>query len=125
MESVLYLSDEWLRIADEQLAELSPVSGTVAVGMRVRSGPEGDRIYRLVLGPDRVGVAEGDDGCGVHMTLGWDVAVAIAKGRRSAQRAFLDGEVQLGGDTSVLLGHQQELADIDDRLADLRAVTQY
>lgn len=125
MESVHYLSDEWLRLADQQLAELTPVTGSVAVGMRVRSGPEGDRVYRLVLGPERVGVAGGDEGCGVHMTLDWDVAVAIAKGKRSAQRAFLDGEVQLGGDTSLLLGHQQELADIDDRLAGLRAATQY
>jgi hypothetical protein len=123
MEPVRYLSDEWLRLADRQLNGFTPVSEPVSVGVRVRSGPEGDRHYRLILGPDRVGVDVGDDGCGVTMTLDWDTAVAIAQGVSSAQRAFLDGNVQLGGDASLLLGHQQELAEIDDRLGELRAAT--
>ncbi len=123
--AIRYLSDEWLRRADEDLGSLTPIPASVAVGIIVRSGPEGDRGYRLILGPDRVGVEPGADGSGVQMTLDWDVAVAIANGRSSAQRAFLDGQMQLGGDASLLLGHQGELADIDDQLAELRAVTNY
>ena len=53
------------------------------------------------------------------------IAAAIARGEIGAQRAFLDGEIRLGGDTTALLGHQAELAEIDDRLADLRAITRY
>lgn len=124
-ESVRYLSDRWLAQADRQLADLAPLAKDVSVGFRVLSGPEGDRRYRLILGPDRVGTAIGDDCCGVSLTMHWDMAVEIANGRQSAQRAFLDGEIQLGGDASVLLGHQRELAEIDDRLAELRAVTEY
>ena len=123
--TVRYLSPEWMHRADRDLAGLTPVTTPVAVGIMVRSGPDGDRGYRLILGPDRVGVAEGIEGSGVQMTLDWDVAVTIAEGRRSAQRAFLDGQMQLGGDTSLLLGHQKELSDIDDRLDDLRAITRY
>ncbi len=123
--TVRYLSDEWLRRADEDLAGLTPISSAVEVGILVRSGPEGDRGYRLILGPDRVGVEPGADGSGVQMSLDWDVAVAIANGATSAQRAFLDGQMQLGGDTSLLLGHQSELGDIDDRFGDLRANTRY
>ncbi len=124
-EPTRYLSDRWLKRADQQLAGLAPLADAVSVGFRVLSGPDGDRRYRLILGPDRVGAAAGDDGCGVSLTMHWDVAVQIANGRRSAQRAFLDGEIQLGGDASVLLGHQRELAEIDDRLAELRATTKY
>lgn len=120
-----YLSDEWLRRADELLAELTPVPAPVVVGMHVRSGPEGPRRYHLILGPDRVGIGLGLGASAVQLTLEWAVATAIAQGRGSAQRAFLDGELQLGGDASVLLGHQRALAEIDDRLGALRAETTF
>ncbi len=122
---IRYLSDEWLVAADRQLEALSPVSGPVEVGMTVLDGPDGDRLYRLILGPDRVGVAPDLGDSGVSMTLRWPVAVAIANGKASAQRAFLNGDLQLGGDTSLLLGHQQQLADIADQLDELRAATDF
>ncbi|MGI9595399.1 MAG: hypothetical protein ACR2QK_04525 [Acidimicrobiales bacterium] len=124
-ERLRYLSDRWLDEADRRLASLTPLPASVSVGMAVLGGPDGDRLYRLVLGPDRVGVALGLADSGVHMTLAWEVAVDIAQGRASAQRAFLDGRMQLGGDTSLLLGYQQQLADIEDRLDRLRADTDF
>lgn len=120
-----YLSDEWLRKADERLSGLSPVAEPVSVGMTVTGGPDGDRRYRLILGPDRVGIGDGVGDSGVRMTLSWESAVAIATGRASAQRSFLDGDLQLGGDTGLLLGHQRALADIEDRLDELRAETDF
>lgn len=120
-----YLDDDWLQAADGALSSLEPLSSAVSVGFQVRSGKEPDRSYQLILGPDRVGVERGLDGCGVRLVLDWDLAVAIATGVVSAQRAFLDGNIQLGGDASLLLGHQDELARIDDRLADLRTITQF
>lgn len=122
---VRYLSKQWLGAADRGLSTLTPISDTVSVGFQVRSGPDGDVAYHLVLGPDRVGAGAGPGDADVTMSLDWEVALEIAQGRRSAQRAFLDGEVQLGGDTSALLGHQQELAAIDDRLRELRSMTIY
>lgn len=123
--TVDYLSQEWIEQADGLLAGLSPVEEDVVVAMVVRAGPNGDRSYRLVLGPDRVGMDPDRDDGGVRMTMDWDVAVSIATGQASAQRAFLDGHLQLGGDTSLLLGHQQALAAIEDRLQPLRAITNY
>jgi hypothetical protein len=123
--TVAYLSPEWIKQADGLLAGLSPVAEDVVVAMVVRAGPDGDRSYRLILGPDRVGMESDRDDGGVRMTMVWDVAVSIATGQASAQRAFLDGHLQLGGDTSLLLGHQQELAAIEDRLQPLRAITSY
>ena len=122
---VAYLGDEWLARADRALAGLAPVADGPAVAVVVTDGPFGDRAYRLILGPDRVAVSPDPEPHGVRMTLAWDDAVAIAQGRSSAQRAFLDGRLRLGGDTSLLLGHQDALAAIDDRLAELRTTTDF
>lgn len=124
-ETIPYLSAEWLQRADALLSTLPPVEDAVEVAIVIRSGPAGERRYRMVLGPDRVGMDADVDKAGVRMTMDWDVAVAIAKGEASAQRAFLDGRLQLGGDASLLLGHQQQLAAIEDNLKPLRAVTSY
>ncbi len=120
-----YLSDPWLAAADGALADLAPIADELSVGIEVVGGPRGDRSYRLVLGPDRVGVSAEVEPAGVRMTLEWDDAVAIANGRSSAQRAFLDGRLRLGGDISLLLGHQDALAAIDDRLGGLRDSTDF
>lgn len=122
--SVRYLSDRWLAEADRLLSGQTPLEANVAVGMIVTGGPDGDRRYRLILGPDRVGVDTATE-VGVSMTMDWPMAAAVAQGHSSAQRAFLDGELQLGGDAGVLLGHQQALTEVEDRLAPLRAVTDY
>lgn len=124
-DKLRYLSDDWLAEADRRLADLHPITEAVSVGMTVEGGPDGDRAYRLILGPDRVGMEPGIADSGVRMTLPWAVAVAVAQAEASAQRAFLDGHLQLGGDTSLLLGHQRALADIEDRLDQLRAETDF
>lgn len=135
--TIEYLSDEWLDEADRAVADLPPLPDPVSVGIRV-VGEHRNRHYSLVLGPDRVAVRrpaddrgdEHDGGPGrpadsVRLTMPLTVAAAVAQGRVGAKRAFLDGQIQLGGDTTVLLGYQQQLADIDDRLASLRARTRY
>jgi hypothetical protein len=146
-DTIDYLSDEWLDEADRAVADLTPLPDPVLVGIRV-VGERATRHYSLVLGPDRVAVRrpDGDDGDegdtagdtadesdegssrstrSVRLTMPLTVAAAVAQGRVGAQRAFLDGQIQLGGDTTVLLGYQQQLSDIDDRLASLRARTRF
>lgn len=123
--SIPYLSDPWLTEANAQLADLTPLEDELRVGFRVTGGPGGNAEHQLVLGPDRVGAERGVEGAAVVLTMAWELAVEIGQGRTSAQRAFLDGRIQLGGEPGVLLGHQSRLAEIDDRLADLRARTIY
>lgn len=120
-----YLSDGWLTEADRALATLVPVAGPLVVGFRVTGGPGGERRYRLVLGPDRVGAEAGAEGASVTMTVHWDLAVALAQGVISAQRAFLDGGLTVEGDPVVLLGYQDQLAQVDDVLAGLRSRTDF
>lgn len=124
-DRVEFLSDAWVAAADAALAPLAPVPAALVVAVTVTGGPAGDRRYRLVLGPDRVGAEPGPGPAAVTMTMTWELAVAVNQGRESAQRAFLDGRLVLGGDPVVLLGHAQQLAAVDDALAPLRARTAF
>ncbi len=111
--------------ADSALTSMPPLGTTLAVGFVVVGGPEGERSYTVRLGPDSVGLQPGTSSAGVTMTLDWKDATEIAQGSGSAQRAFLDGRLKIGGDVGMLLGHQKELADIDDHLEALRADTSF
>ncbi|MEZ5411458.1 MAG: SCP2 sterol-binding domain-containing protein [Acidimicrobiales bacterium] len=122
---VEFLSDAWVAAADAALARLAPVPAPLVVAVTVTGGPGGEHRYRLVLGPDRVGAEAGPGPAAVTMTMTWDLAVAVNQGRESAQRAFLDGRLVLGGDLVVLLGHAPHLAAVDDALAPLRARTSF
>ncbi|MDH4077863.1 MAG: SCP2 sterol-binding domain-containing protein [Acidimicrobiia bacterium] len=124
-EPIEFLSDAWVAAADAALARLTPVPGPLVVAVTVTGGRGGDHRYRLVLGPDRVGAEPGPGPAAVTMTMSLDLAVAVNQGRESAQRAFLDGRLVLGGDPVVLLGHASQLAAVDDTLAPLRARTRF
>ncbi|MDH3296114.1 MAG: SCP2 sterol-binding domain-containing protein [Acidimicrobiia bacterium] len=125
-EPIDYLSDEWFRLADAALATLPAVADNVTVAVQVLGDHDGPQAcYRLVLGPDRVSVINDDKPGDVRLTMPYSVAAAIAQGRVGAQRAFLDGHITLGGDTTALLGHQDQLAEIDDRLVWLRSRTRF
>jgi len=124
-ETVRYLSDEWFVRADNAVADLPPVGGELVVGFRVFVDPTTTVEYQTRFGPDAVKIERGHLDAVVVFSLGWDLAVAIANGTVSPQRAFLDGEITLGGDPGHLLGFQQELAAVEDRLAKLRHRTDY
>ncbi len=129
-----YLSNEWLAAANEALAETpapgdgrvdSPApSERVRIGYTVLGGPLGDRSYVVELGPNPRFEPDRTD-APVTLSLRYDDAVSIATGAASAQRAFLDGAIRLGGDVTVLLGSAGDLAAIEDRLASVRAATTY
>jgi hypothetical protein len=107
---------------------MQPLAAPLRVGYRVTDcPPDGTTTnsHTLVLGPERVGIAAGLDEPTVTFTMAWDVAVAIAEGDTSAQRAFLDGLALLSGQPGALLGHQAELSAVDDLLAAVRARTLY
>lgn len=122
---VRYLSDAWLEEADAALRALTPLPGPLTVGFVVTGGPDGDRSYRVELGPGPVAVRAGAEGADVTLRQSWDTARAVAEGARSAQRAFLDGDIRVEGDVRVLLGHDGGLDVVEDRLAELRSRTTF
>ena len=117
-----YLSDEWINAANTALGGLAPSERTLAVSYTVRHGPEGERSYTLDLGTPSV--RPGAD-APVGFRLHWDTAVAIATGERSAQRAFLDGDLQIIGDAPALLSGRDDLAGAEAALATIKDHTDY
>lgn len=127
---VAYLSPEWFDAADALLRGAGELSGVdddgLAVEVVVTDGPAGTSRYVMRLARtgahlDRDPAARGD----VRLTQSWPVAVAVARGERSAQAAFLAAEIQLGGDVTALIAHASVVADLGDVLAPLRADTSY
>ncbi len=49
-----------------------------------------------------------------------DTARRIHEGHESAQQAFMEGRLQVGGDPDALLRHQDLLGSLTDALAPLR-----
>lgn len=127
---VQYLSDEWMTEAAAALAAApAPVDGdaeVVVLQYDVTAAPGGKRSYALRF--DGTGIAL-DPGAhkdaSASFTLDYDVAAQIAQGQLSAQAAFMQGRLKLGGDVMVLVRQHALLDGLDDALAELRARTEY
>jgi hypothetical protein len=116
-----YLSPEWLRAADDAVAaiEVDPAT-TVVIEQRVVDGPEGDVVYRLVIGDGRCQVVVGDDPpAEVSITTPWALANDIAIGNASAQQAFLQGEIRVAGDPAVLVRHAELSVELSAALSSI------
>lgn len=121
-----YLTDEWLRAATDAVRTVDPLPEDVTIGFVVSADHAGDEsTYALDLGPGPVRYHRDAERAGLTLHLQHSTAVAIATGALSAQRAFLDGELTVGGDMRLLLGHASQLASIDDHLRALRAATEF
>lgn len=118
---MLYLSEQWISAADEAVAGLPPLPASLVAGYDV----SGASPYSVRLGPDAVSVQPGTEGADVTFMCDWDLACSIAQGERSAQRAFLDGELKIAGDVNRLLGNAGAFAALQDCLSSLRAETTY
>lgn len=121
--AMIYLSAEWLAAANDAVSHLEPTADPIGVGYIVTNTPEGDVAYTLVLGSTAVAVLIGTDSAGVTLTLDWDLAQRIFKGEESAQRAFLEGAIRVGGDVQLLVGNNDAMAAVDAELAHLRSQT--
>lgn len=120
-----FLSEPWLVAADRALSAMAPLPVELVVGYVVTGGPQGERSYHVRFGPERVAVAAGRDSAVVTLVQSWATAVAVARGERSAQRAFLDGDIRIEGDVQALLGHQTRLGAVEDHLGELRSRTSF
>lgn len=128
---VQYLSDEWMQRAGEALAgDGSVASGSaevdLAIQYEVTGAPGGKAAYTLRIEHGSVALVPGvDKAAPVSFTLDYDTAAQIARGELSAQAAFMQGSLKLGGDVTVLI-HQHTLFDgLHDALGELREQTQY
>ncbi|MEZ5245953.1 MAG: SCP2 sterol-binding domain-containing protein [Acidimicrobiales bacterium] len=92
--------DADIRLTIEQrITGPSPISWHVAFA---------DGVARVAAGP----AADPS----VTLTSSFETAAAIHAGRLSAQRAFLDGALRIGGDLDVLISHRGALDEIAELL---------
>ena len=128
---VQYLSDEWMHEANAALAA-SPAPGDltesdpVVLQYDVTGGPGGKRRYALSFADGAVTLDPGAHGdAPASFALDYDIAVQIARGELSAQAAFMQGSLKLGGDVMVLVRQHALLDGLGDALAELRTRTEY
>jgi hypothetical protein len=128
-EVVDFLSDEWLEALDAA-ATSSPSSGTgddrLVVQQVVTDDERGDRAYYIEVRDGGVRVRRGLAAKPtLRFTTDRPTATAIARGDESAQAAFIQGRLRVGGDTRALTVHADVLARLDELFAPVRSTTVY
>jgi hypothetical protein len=99
---------------------------TLTVEQVVDGGPDGDVRWLLDIRDGRVDLVPGPAAdADLSFATSYATAAQIAAGTLSAQRAFIEGHLKVGGDLSLLITHQRAVAAVDDALASVRAQTTY
>ncbi|MEZ5183481.1 MAG: SCP2 sterol-binding domain-containing protein [Acidimicrobiales bacterium] len=126
---VAFLSDEWVRALDRAEAADDDLRARCAdlslvIEQEVTDGPDGPVRFHVVLDHGTAAVRPGP---APHPTIRFsqdhETAADIARGRGSAQRAFMTGRLRVGGDLRVLLEHGEVLGQLGDVFAAVRAET--
>ncbi|MBI2704451.1 MAG: SCP2 sterol-binding domain-containing protein [Actinobacteria bacterium] len=118
-----FLSDEWLHTLDIAARSDDDLRTAAAeldliIQQKVTGTSNGDVAYHVVLTPAAVGVRPGvAPDPTITFTTDLASARAIANGSESAQAAFIDGRLRVGGDLRRLLDAQGALARLGDTLA--------
>ena len=98
----------------------------MTVAYEVTGAPDGKRSYGIAFGGGPVSVVRpAPADAPVSFSLDYDTAAEIARGELSAQAAFMQGRLKLGGDVNVLIRGGAVLDGVADALADLRTRTEY
>lgn len=128
---VRFLSPEWIEALGRSArqANLSLDEGTEAsiVVEQTVSDPAGASVtYQLAIDGGSATVVAGRV-LEPSVTLRTDrfTAEAIARGELSAQEAFVQGRVRVGGDVRALVRHAEALVQLDECFAAVRHDTVY
>ncbi len=128
---VQYLSDEWMTAAAADLAASDSLreatsDAELTIQYDVAGAPGGKAAYGITVDHGTVTLEPGaHKDAQVRFELDYSSAAAIASGELSAQAAFMQGKLKLGGDVSVLVRQHALLDGLGDALGDLRARTEF
>ncbi|HLM29810.1 MAG TPA: SCP2 sterol-binding domain-containing protein [Acidimicrobiales bacterium] len=130
-----YLSPEWMAAAGRALANdgdlraaTSELTLTIEQVVTGAPGvPDGGTVrWQVKIDHGRVALVDRPAGAAdLRFSADHPTAVQIASGELAAQRAFVEGRLQVGGDLSLLTRHQRVFATIDDTLAKVRTETTF
>ncbi len=119
-----FLTDQWLDELDAAArgAEL-PHELRLVVQQVIPDGPDGVEVaYVVEVGGGTLSVRCGrSDHADVTFIQDLATARAIHRGELSAQAAFMEGRLRLGGNLRAVIERAGELAAIDDVFATVRA----
>jgi len=126
-----YLSDEWMAAAAADLAASDSLRAATAeaeltIQYEVAGAPGGKAAYGVSFDHGAVTLEPGPHkDAQVKFELDYSSAAAIASGELSAQAAFMQGKLKLGGDVGVLVRQHALIDGLGDALDDLRARTEF
>ena len=107
-----FLSDEWFAAIEAEAANAVVPDGLALSIEQIVTGEPTVR-WQIRIGADGVVLERNPSAAAdVRITTDRDTATRIQAGDASAQRAFLDGSLQIGGDIQALMTHRQALADL-------------
>ncbi len=119
-----FLTDQWIAALDAAARTVTvPPDVRLVVQQIVPDGADGHEVaYVLELAAGAMTVRPGRSvDPDVTFTQDRATAWAIHCGELSAQAAFMDGRLRLGGDLRAVIDRADELAAIDDVFASVRA----
>lgn len=128
---IQYLSDEWLRAANEAVAASAELCKAaegqdVTIAYEVTGTPSGKVNYGIVFRDGAASVTAGvQKDSPTSFSLDYETAAQIARGELSAQAAFMQGRLKVGGDVTVLINQYRLIDGLEDALGPLRAQTEY
>ncbi|MDW3220842.1 MAG: SCP2 sterol-binding domain-containing protein [Acidimicrobiales bacterium] len=100
----------WLARLQARAADLSPPA---ELALRIEQRFDDEAVWHVVIADGEVTVAAGPDpDADVSVATSREVAARLAAGDGSAQRAFLDGDLRVGGDIAALLANREALAQL-------------
>ena len=123
-----FLSDAWLAALDDALRAVPAVAAVdpLVIEQVVHDVPGRGRVrYCVRVDADGARVDGGDGAAEVRLTTDYATAVAIARGRESAQQALAAGRLRLGGDVDLLVRTAPVLSALSDAAATVRSATTY
>jgi predicted lipid carrier protein YhbT len=127
---VRYLSPQWIEAAGDAVAAddglAAALTGVTLTVEQVVEDVGGPVTWHVAIEDGKVALAAGPAAqADLRFTTDRETAAGIASGALSAQRAFVEGRLRVGGDLSRLVAHQRAIAAVDDALAPVRARTTF
>lgn len=110
-----FLSPEWIDALDRAAATVAAPSSALVVQYVVTDVDERPLEYHLTTEAGawrvRAGHADAPD---VVLTLDRETAREVARSQVSAQAAFMNGRLRIGGDPLALVRHRDDVARLDE-----------
>jgi hypothetical protein len=125
-----FLSNEWLDALDRAVHDCAPLREAargrhLVLEQTVTDAPGGDAAYHVQVDDGEIRVRPGRAPSDVRLETDYATAVAVNMGTDSAQAAFMQGRLRLGGDVSQLLRNAELFTLIDDVFEGVRSRTSY